>query len=93
MQSGPGNRLNALPETGNRHKAVGYKGAVNMGSVKTYKDLTVIRETVIACGADWREHPNGETIARISVERRGPDWTEILLPTDPLFIEAVEATK
>jgi hypothetical protein len=60
-----------------------------------YKDCVVRRERVITCGADYREHPAGEERVVVSVIRKGsgPDGhDEILLPGDPLFREAAEAT-
>jgi len=61
-------------------------------SERAYKDLTVIRETVIRVGADWREHPQGEETRTVRVERRCDDRIEIIMPTEALFLEAVEAT-
>jgi len=69
-------------------------------SVRQYKDLTVTREDVIRVGADWRDHPSGEITHMVSVQRDcgpnevcGRDHIEIIMPTEPLFLEAVEATK
>jgi hypothetical protein len=63
-------------------------------SEQKYKDCVVKRELVVSCGADWREHPGEERVV-VSVLRKGsgPDGhDEILLPGDPLFREAAEAT-
>lgn len=65
-------------------------------SQKAYRDCIVMREDVIVSGADWREHPDGERQIRVRVIRKGsgPDGhDEVLLNNDPLFQEAVEATK
>lgn len=68
-------------------------------SEKTYKDCIVKRERVTSCGADWKERmgagPAGEDRFIVSVVRKhtNPDFDEVLLPSDPLFQEAVEATK
>ncbi len=69
-------------------------------SKRQYKDLTVIRETIIACGPDVLKTGHGELIHTARVERRcgangvwGGDHIEIIMPTEPLFREAVEATE
>lgn len=67
-------------------------------SVTNYKDRVVTRETVISCGADWKERLKkglsaGEKRQVVSVMRKHSDFEEVLLTTDPLFIEAVKATK
>ena len=62
-------------------------------SVKTYEDMTVTRETQIVSGSDWREHPNGQEATVTTVTRHHKDFDEVLLSTDPLFKEAVKATK
>ena len=68
-------------------------------NVRQYKDLTVTREDVIRVGADWRGHPAGEITHMVSVVRcnaTNPDipmqHDEIIMPTEPLFAEAVAAT-
>lgn len=69
-------------------------------SERRYKDLTVIRETMIACGPDVLKTGHGELIHTVRVERGcgandvyGGDHIEIIMPREPLFREAVEATK
>lgn len=66
-----------------------------MKEIKTYKDMTVTREEKVVCGADWREHPEGEKVIVTTVTRhhKNPDFDEVLINDDPLFKEAVEATK
>jgi len=66
-------------------------------STRQYKDLTVIREENIQCGADWKERMEagktaGELVNTVKVERRLSTHTEIIMPYEPLFKEAVEAT-
>ena len=62
-------------------------------SIKVYNDLTVIREIIIRCGSDWRDYPQGEEIHTVCVERRLIDHIEVILPTDPIFAEAANATR
>jgi len=68
-------------------------------SERQYKDLTVIRETMIACGPDVLKTGHGEEIHTVRVERRcganevfAGAHIEIIMPSEPLFREAVEAT-
>jgi len=56
-------------------------------SERQYKDLTVIREHVIRVGAD-----GSDEVDTVMVERRLPDHVEIIMPSEPLFAEAVGAT-
>ena len=56
-------------------------------SERTYKDLTVIREHMIQVGAD-----GSEEVDTVRVERRLPTHIEIIMPSEPLFAEAVGAT-
>ena len=59
-----------------------------MKNVKRYKDCVVTRETVTRCG------PGGsETVIVASVTRNHPTFKEVLINDDPLFREAVDATK
>lgn len=46
---------------------------------------TVKTEEVIQCGADWREHPNGEkaTVTTVTIHHDGFD--EVVLPADQRF--------
>lgn len=62
-------------------------------SKKQYKDMTVSREKVIVCGADWRDHPDGEEIIRVAIIRQHCGFVEVMRPDDPLFIEAEKATR
>lgn len=69
-----------------------------MKIVKTYKDMEVTREEVVRTGADWKEQlaktgRAGHVEIVVSVIRRHKDFDEVLLATDPLFKEAVAATK
>ena len=68
-------------------------------SERRYKDLTVVRETIIACGPDVLKTGHGEEIHTVRVERRcgangvwGSAHIEIIMPNEPLFIEAAKAT-
>ena len=56
-------------------------------SERNYKDLTVIREHMIQVGAD-----GSEEVDTVRVERRLPTHIEIIMPSEPLFAEAVGAT-
>ena len=56
-------------------------------SERQYKDLIVIREHIIRVGAD-----GSDEIDTVMVERRLPDHVEIIMPSEPLFAEAVGAT-
>ena len=56
-------------------------------SERHYKDLTVIREHVIRVGAD-----GSDEVDTVMVERRLSDHTEVIMPSEPLFAEAVGAT-
>lgn len=62
-----------------------------------YKDCVVTREEVCSVGADWKERlakglPAGEKRQMVSVTREHENFTEVLLPSDPLFQEAKNAT-
>jgi len=62
-----------------------------------YKDCVVTREEVCSVGADWEERlakglPAGEKRQIVSVTREHDNFTEVLLPSDPLFQEAKNAT-
>jgi hypothetical protein len=59
-------------------------------STMQYKDLTVIREHMIQCGGTKPE--DTREVDTVRVERRLSDRIEIIMPTEPLFSEAVSAT-
>lgn len=46
---------------------------------------TVKTEEAIQCGADWREHPNGEKTTVTTVTIHHNKFDEIVLPADPQF--------
>lgn len=68
------------------------------GEQATYKDCIVTRKEVTRCGADWADRqaaglPAGETVTMVEVIRVHPNgMREVLINTDPLFREAVDAT-
>lgn len=66
-------------------------------SVRHYKDMVVTREEVTRVGADWQEQlaktgRAGHVETVVSVIRKHKDFDEVLINTDPLFREAVDAT-
>lgn len=68
-----------------------------MKTVKTYKDMEVTREDVVSCGADWQEQlektgraGHKRTVTEVTVVH--DNFLEALLPADPLFKEARDAT-
>jgi len=74
------------------------KGSFKMKTAKTFKDLEVVREEVTRVGADWEElfvktGKAGQTETVVTVTRRHSNFEEVIMPYDPLFSEAVEATK
>ena len=58
------------------------------GSVRTYKDMVVTREWKIRVGSD-----GSERVRVVSVIRPSTNLSEVIMPNDPRFREAVEATK
>lgn len=50
-------------------------------------NATVKTEEKNICGADWRDHPNGEKVLATTVTIHHPDFDEVVLPTDPRFAE------
>ena len=65
--------------------------------ITKYRDCIVAREEVCACGANWEERlqqglPAGEKRTIVTVTREHGDFNEVLLPNDPLFQEAKNAT-
>lgn len=61
-------------------------------TISQYKEFNVIREEVVVCGSDWRKHPEGERVKMVCVKLRHDTWDEIIMPDDPRFKEAVDAT-